>query len=47
MKPTRTLLRGFEVLEVLAASREPLGPTRIGERIGLDKATVGRLLFTL
>lgn len=47
MKPTRTLMRGLEVLEVLAASSQPLGPTRIGEQVGLDKATIGRLLFTL
>lgn len=47
MKATRTLLRGLEVLEVLASSPEPIGPTRIGEAIGLDKATIGRLLFTL
>jgi DNA-binding IclR family transcriptional regulator len=47
MKPTRTLMRGLEVLEVLASSSEPMGPTRIGEKIGLDKATIGRLLFTL
>lgn len=47
MKPTRTLMRGLEVLEVLASSSEPMGPTRIGEVTGLDKATIGRLLFTL
>jgi IclR family transcriptional regulator, KDG regulon repressor len=47
MKSTRTLLRGLEVLEVLASSKEPMGPTRIAAAIGLDKATIGRLLFTL
>jgi DNA-binding IclR family transcriptional regulator len=47
MKPTRTLIRGLEVLEVLASSPEPMGPTRIGEATGLDKATIGRLLYTL
>lgn len=47
MKPTRALLRGLEALEVLAASDEPLGPTQLARRIGLDKATVNRLLFTL
>jgi DNA-binding IclR family transcriptional regulator len=47
VKPTRTLLRGLEVLEVLARSEVPLGPTKVGEHVGLDKATVGRLLFTL
>lgn len=47
MKPTRTLLRGLQVLDILARSTEPLGPTRIAESVGLDKATAGRLLFTL
>jgi DNA-binding IclR family transcriptional regulator len=47
VKPTRTLLRGLEVLEVLARSKVPLGPTKLSEHVGLDKATVGRLLFTL
>lgn len=47
MKPTRTLLRGLEILEVLGASSQPVGPTRVAEVVGLDKATVGRLLFTL
>jgi DNA-binding IclR family transcriptional regulator len=47
VKPTRTLLRGLEVLEVLAASSEPLGPTSIAQAVGLDKATISRLLFTL
>jgi DNA-binding IclR family transcriptional regulator len=47
MKPTRTLMRGLEVLEVLASSPQPMGPTRIGEATGLDKATIGRLLYTL
>jgi DNA-binding IclR family transcriptional regulator len=47
VKPTRTLLRGLEVLEVLARSDVPLGPTKLSEHVGLDKATVSRLLFTL
>lgn len=47
MRPTRTLMRGLQVLEVLASSSEPMGPTRIGAMTGLDKATIGRLLFTL
>lgn len=47
MQPTRTLLRGLEVLEALATSDDPTGPTGIVEVIGYDKATVGRLLFTL
>ncbi|QSB15368.1 IclR family transcriptional regulator [Natronosporangium hydrolyticum] len=47
MKPTRTLLRGLEVMEVLSRASEPVGPTRVAELVGLDKATVGRLLHTL
>jgi DNA-binding IclR family transcriptional regulator len=47
VKPTRTLLRGLEVLEVLGTSPEPVGPTRVAQLVGLDKATAGRLLFTL
>ncbi|AYY12599.1 IclR family transcriptional regulator [Actinobacteria bacterium YIM 96077] len=47
MKLTRSLLRGFEVLEALAEEGRPLGPARVAERVGLDKATVSRLLATL
>jgi DNA-binding IclR family transcriptional regulator len=47
VKPTRTLLRGLQVLEALARSPEPLGPTRVADAVDLDKATAGRLLFTL
>lgn len=47
MKPTRTLLRGLEALDVLARSRTPVGPTRLAEELDLDKATAGRLLYTL
>lgn len=45
---TRTLSRGLDVLEALAATDEfGLGPSAIAERVGLDKATVTRLLRTL
>ena len=47
MNPSRTLLRGLQVLEAVAAEAEPVGPTRIAEVVELDKATVGRLLYTL
>src|SRR5690606_1231968 len=47
MKATRTLLRGLEVLEVLARAGGPVGPTRVAELVGLDKATVARLMHTL
>ncbi len=47
MNPSRTLLRGLQVLEAIAAEGEPTGPTRIAELVGLDKATSGRLLYTL
>jgi DNA-binding IclR family transcriptional regulator len=45
---TRTLSRGLHVLEALArANEDGLGPSAIGQRVGLDKATVTRLLRTL
>jgi DNA-binding IclR family transcriptional regulator len=45
---TRTLSRGLDVLEALArADGYGLGPSAIGQRVGLDKATVTRLLRTL
>ncbi len=45
---TRTLHRGLDVLETLARANEhELGPSAIGQRVGLDKATVMRLLRTL
>jgi DNA-binding IclR family transcriptional regulator len=45
---TRTLSRGLDVLEALAATDEHgLGPSAIAEKVELDKATVTRLLRTL
>ena len=45
---TRTLSRGLDVLEALAAADElGLGPSAVAEQVGLDKATVTRLLRTL
>lgn len=47
MTPTRTLIRGLTILEALADAGTPLGPTGLAETVGLDKATAGRLLYTL
>ncbi|MFH1330746.1 MAG: IclR family transcriptional regulator [Actinomycetota bacterium] len=48
MELTRTLARGLAVLEVLAEVDERgLGPSAIAEAVGLDKATVARLVHTL
>jgi DNA-binding IclR family transcriptional regulator len=45
---TRTLSRGLDVLEALARGDEHgLGPSAIGQQVGLDKATATRLLRTL
>ena len=45
---TRSLARGLGVLEVLAWTTEDgLGASAISQRVGLDKATVTRLLRTL
>jgi DNA-binding IclR family transcriptional regulator len=45
---TRALARGLEVLEVLAAAPEGgVGLSAIADQLGLDKATVTRLLQTL
>ena len=45
---TRTLRRGLDVLEALArGDGYGLGPSAIGQRVGLDRATVTRLLRTL
>lgn len=43
----QTLERSLDILEVLARSEESLGVTEIGNRIGLHKSTVHRLLQTL
>jgi len=46
-KSVQTLERSLDVLEVLADTEEPLGVTEIGNRIGLHKSTVHRILQTL
>jgi IclR family acetate operon transcriptional repressor len=46
--PTRALTRGLDVLEALArAEGRTLGISAIAEQVGIDKATVTRLLQTL
>jgi DNA-binding IclR family transcriptional regulator len=46
--PTRALTRGLDVLEALArAEGRTLGVSAIAEQVGIDKATVTRLLQTL
>jgi DNA-binding IclR family transcriptional regulator len=45
---TRTLARGLDILETLAAADETgLNLSGVAEAVGLDKATVSRLLHTL
>lgn len=43
----QTLERALDILEVLSRSEESLGVTEIGNRIGLHKSTVHRILQTL
>lgn len=43
----QTLERALDVLEALARAEESLGVTEIGNRIGLHKSTVHRILQTL
>ncbi|HHV64393.1 MAG TPA: IclR family transcriptional regulator [Peptococcaceae bacterium] len=43
----QTLERSLDILEVLAKSEEPIGVTEIGNRVGLHKSTVHRILQTL
>lgn len=45
---SRTLSRGLDVLETLARANGPgLGPSAVAKQVGLDKATVTRLLRAL
>lgn len=43
----QTLERALDILEVLSRAEESLGVTEIGNRIGLHKSTVHRILQTL
>lgn len=46
-KGVQTLDRAFDILELLATEKNGLGVTEIGNRIGLHKSTVHRLLTAL
>lgn len=46
-KKVQTLDRALDVIELLATAKEGLGVTEIGNKIGLHKSTVHRLLGTL
>lgn len=46
-RTVQTLDRALDILEVLARTEESLGVTEIGNRIGLHKSTVHRILQTL
>ncbi len=46
-KNVQTLDRSLDVLEALSQADEPLGVTEIGNRVGLHKSTVHRILQTL
>lgn len=46
-KNVQTLERSLDVLEVLSQADEALGVTEIGNRVGLHKSTVHRILQTL
>ena len=41
------LARGIEVLELLAAAREPVAPSDMARALGIPRSTVFRLLQTL
>jgi len=43
----QTLERAFDVIELLATSKDGLGVTEIGQQLGLHKSTVHRLLNAL
>jgi IclR family transcriptional regulator, KDG regulon repressor len=47
VKPSRSLLRGLQVLEAVVEANRPIGPTQVAETVGLDKATASRHLHTL
>jgi DNA-binding IclR family transcriptional regulator len=47
MKPVRSVKRAISLLFVVARSEQPMGLTEISRQLGLDKATVLRLLATL
>jgi IclR family transcriptional regulator, KDG regulon repressor len=46
-KSVQTLERALDIIELLAVEKEGLGVTEIGNRVGLHKSTVHRLLNSL
>jgi IclR family KDG regulon transcriptional repressor len=46
-KTVQSIDRAFEILETLAVERDGLGVTEIGNRVGLHKSTVHRLLTSM
>lgn len=46
-KKVQTLARALDIIEVLAVARDGLGVTELGQRTGLHKSTVYRLLSAL
>ncbi len=46
-KPVRTAIRVLALLEALADAPQGTGPTELSRELGLDKATITRLLATL
>ena len=51
MAPTyhlvQSLVKSLAIMEILAESVEGMGVTEIGERVGMNKSTVHRILTTL
>src|SRR5690606_3038008 len=46
-KTVQSIDRAFDILEVLAVEKDGLGVTEIGNRLGLHKSTVHRLLTAM
>lgn len=44
---SQSLLKAFDILEAIAAHHRPMGVTEISRTVGINKATVHRLLRTL
>jgi IclR family KDG regulon transcriptional repressor len=44
---SQSLLKAFDILEAIAAHHRPMGVTEIARAVGINKATVHRLLRTL
>ncbi len=47
MSEVQTLARGLRVLDMLAASPEPVGVTQLAKEMGVDKGSMSRLVQTL